>query len=222
MIMQLLGQTRAVRLFLVLAMIGVLAVAYLLYILPQQTNVENELVTVQAEVADLTSRVQNIKAELKELQEKIPLYERVKQSGLFQKQDRFFLEKRLEELRAQTAVIGFAYEVAPQEIRTTEKLDLVNKHMVNSRITLSKVDFLFDTDLYQLISVIDQGLPGSARVSSLSLGKKDEINKAFLDNLKNKISVTPFNATVVIDWTTVDDKPAVSTPTDPNAPPPAQ
>jgi hypothetical protein len=214
MMMQLLGQTRAVRLFLVLFVLGLLVAAYVLYVMLQQTEAANELSTVQAEVADLTSRVQNIKAELKELQEKIPLYERVKQSGLFQKQDRFFLEKRLEELRAQTAVIGFAYEVAPQEIRTTEKLDVINKHLVNSRITLSKVDFLFDTDLYQLISVLDQGMPGSARLHSLSLGKKDEINKVFLDNLKNKISVTPFNATVVIDWTTVDDKPPAPAPAD--------
>lgn len=209
MIIQDIGRGRFLRLVLAVGVLLFLAAAYFGYVMPSKTEAETTQRTTEGEVAALRGKITNIRNELKEVQAQIPYVEMLKNQGLFQRQDRFYIIKKLEDLRKQTSISGFNFSVSNMETVTNADAEKMGGKLINSRITLSGIQFLFDTDLYKFLAILDSGFPGTSRIHSVSLELPREIDENVYSALRQRQPVSPFVASVVVDWTTLVDVPGM-------------
>lgn len=200
---KLLGIKRTVFLAILLAGNIFVAGAVLTWIMPMREDAETKLSNLKNQIFSVQNQLDNIKREMKELQETMPQYEALDARGFFQVQDRFLIEKMLEDIKGRSGVRGFSFSI--DEVQTVDNKDAktAKRNLVNSRIKIDRIEALLDTEIFNLIQIMESSYPAHLRVQSFSLRKTAEVTEPNLRLLTLGTSKGFVGGEFVVDWLTM-------------------
>src|SRR5690606_5708487 len=122
-------------------------------VFPMTSNAENELTALQNQNSALQGKITNVKRDLKQFQENLPTYEKLKEDGFFAEQDRFRMSRDLEKVRELSGIRGFAYEIKDTHGLFHPKTKEAKMRLSSSHIEVKNIDSIFDMPFYKFIGL---------------------------------------------------------------------
>jgi len=213
--MKRIGLKRLIILAVLLGLNAGIAAAFFLWIEPMRTEAAATVTRMEGEIKDLQTKITNIKFEIKEFERLKPKYEELHQQGFFLNQDRFGINRDLEGVRVKSGVRKFAFSVENVREIESKEAELAKMRLIGSRIELSKIDALLDTDFFHLIETMMQEFPSHIRLDSFQLSRAAPLNEKTMERLaETGGNMSLIEARAYFDWVTIvpreEDKPAAS------------
>lgn len=219
---QLIGAKRAVIFGILLAVNLALAAAFFMAVGPMLADATTRLNVVNSEISRLTGDIENAKREAEELKKNLPHFNDLQARGFFLNQDRFMINRTLDELRTKSGVSGFSFNIDAMAKVGNAQAEAAQYQLTSSRIKIDKIETLTDADFFILLQNIVKAFPAHARVQSFELKRSAKIDEAALQRLARKEVVNFSEGEIVMDWLTmleVKIDPQTGLPIDPLAPP---
>lgn len=201
--MKLIGIRRALVLVFLLALNAAVAFVYLGMIEPMRQEAEASRNGVIGQIADLQSRILNVKQELILFRENLPKYQVLEGRGFFLGQDRFKMGRDLGDVRTLAGLSGFSYNI--NDIKTVENADAAAAQLklITSRIQVSNVVTLLDNNFYAFLDMMDEAFPAHVRLHSFTVKKSASLDEAALQAISKNQQVNLMTAEATFDWLTV-------------------
>lgn len=201
--MKLVGIKRALLLLALAGVNAVLAAAFFLVVEPMRGEADTKLRSVRNEISGLQAKIQNIKQDLIVFNETLPRYEALKNNGFYLPQDRFMIERHLNELREKSGLTGFSFNIAALQNVENNEATAANLKLIMSRIQVDNVTGNVDMDLYDFISRMNKDFPAHVRMQSFEVRRGVALNSSALQRLAKGEDVNLINGKAVFDWLTV-------------------
>jgi hypothetical protein len=211
-VIKLIGGRRVFFLGILLVLNLVVVAGYFAGLSPMMDDARSQLNTVNGEISDLQAKIQSIKEDITYVHDNTPRYEALQQKGFFKAQDRFMIERTLEDLRAATGITGFAFTVGAVAQISNADADSIGQKLVNSRITISKIISPLEPNIYAFMQKISEAFPEYARIQSLELRRMEEVNEVNLKKIASGETVNFVDATAIFDWMTLVPKDVAPSP----------
>lgn len=205
---KLIGLQRLLILVVLLALNGALAAGFFLVVDPMKVEAQDKISSLDSQISTLRNKIVNVKAELKELKEKIPEYYAMEENGFFQEQDRFLVGKVLEKYRGATKLVGFSFIVGEIEEINSKDAAKAGYRLINSEIAVTQINAYLDTHVFALANIIDHAFPGRTRIKRIRVKRTDpgkEIENETLDKICKGQAVSLVEANIDFDWISLDE-----------------
>ena len=199
---QILGAKRVLTLA-ILAMANIFLAAALYYVfIPQKAKVEQDLRVTKAAVAQRRTEIQTMQTEYEQIQEQKNLFGDLERAQFFSAQDRVEARRMIETIQATSKVLSAKYQIGAAEVRENEKASAAGHVILHSPLSVD-IDALDDIDIYNFIYWMENGFPGHAAVTGLTLERKLDIDEVTLRQVGNSIPVVLVSASIDFDWSTM-------------------
>lgn len=197
-------------LFLIVLLVLNLAVAggYFAGVDPMLQSGQQQLNAVNAEIADLQTKIATIQQDIAFVKENMPKYEDMQKKGFFQAQDRFEIERTLENLRTTSGLAGFSFSISEVQDIPNADAEATDHKVVTSRITIDRIVAPIESSIYVFMQKISSVFPEFVRVQKLEVTRTGEVTEAALKQISEGGPVSFVNAVVVFDWITMVAKEA--------------
>ncbi len=196
-----LGIKRLAILGVLAALVGVLAAAYYLYIVPEQESTERELRRLESKVSAKRSDISQLQVELDKLVEQKDTFEELKDKGYFSEQNRIVARNRIEEIQDLSAVLSVRYRIEPAKIETNELIEKAGHVILSSPFEID-IDALDDTDIYRFFYLLQTSFPGHASFEQIELERATEVNDASLRRILTGEPVPLVRGKIRFTWRT--------------------
>ncbi len=200
--MKILGAKRVIMLASLLAVNAVLGAFLYLVLIPQKTGTENELRKVRGAVTARRTEVATLKTEYEQIQEQKNLFGDLQRSGFFDTQDRLGARKVIEQIQAESDVLGARYDIKAVNVQENPIAAQSDHVIMHSPVTVS-LDALDDKDIYSFIYWFENAFPGHAGVTAMTLERKLDVDEITLKQIGNGVPVILLSATVDFSWNTM-------------------
>lgn len=201
--MKLIGVRRALVLVFLAVLNLAVAFVYLGVVEPMRQEATMARDGVAGQIADLQSRIQNIKQELELFHQNLPKYQALEKRGFFLGQDRFKMGRDLGDVRTLAGLSGFSYNI--NDIKPIENNDAasVQMRLINSRIQVSNVVTLLDNNFYTFLDMMNEAFPSHVRLHSFTVRKSAPLSETALTAITKKQQVNLMTAEANFDWLTM-------------------
>jgi len=205
---KLIGLKRIFAIVALLALNLLVVSGYLFKLDPMLQETQMQLNAVNGQISELSGKIANIKQEMAYLKENMPKYQELQDKGIFQNQDRFMIERVLENMRRAAALQGFSFMIEDAKDVPNADAAGVGYRLVNSRINVKISASPLDTGIYTLLQDIASSFSGHTHIKSFELKRIAEVKEQALNDLLNGKPVGFINADIVFDWMTMAPKAA--------------
>jgi hypothetical protein len=203
--MKVMGFKRALILAVMVGINLLIAAIYFLFIQPAQTETQNNLYAVEAQISELSTKIQNVKIELATFAENYARYQKLNERGFFLGQDRFQAGRNLDDLQARSGLIGYSYRLEAIKAISNPDAETVNASLINTRVTIERIISVLDTNVYTLMYNIATIFPEHARIQRLEIKRTNKLEENIMRDLPaGKTGLV--EASIVMDWLTVVPK----------------
>jgi hypothetical protein len=207
MMMKLIGFKRTLFLACLLILnIGALS-AYFFSIGPMLDETRMQRDSVNAQIAELQGKIDNIKADLEYVKDNLPKYNDLKQNGFFLPQDRFMISRTMENLRIKAGISGYSFAVADVTEIPNADAAAIGHRLINSRIKVDKIVSPLDANIYILAQEMSHVFPDYARIQNMHIRRKNEVTQQALQDISQGKPVNFVDANLEFDWITIVPKP---------------
>ena len=209
---KLIGMKRVMFLATLLGLNFLVLCTYLFVLDPMITDSQSKLRAVEGKISELKGKISNTKQEVVYLKENIPKYQELQDKGLFLEQDRFMIERLLEDMRIRAGITKFSFAIDDlKEIPNADASGMEHK-LVSSNIRVDRIISVLDNNIFSFIQHIGDAFPEHARLQKFELRRVSDVNETKLNEIVQGKPVNFVDATVNFDWVTmvpkVSDKPA--------------
>ena len=170
-------------------------------------DVTSQKSTVDGQISELRGKIGNIKQDMAFAKDNLPKYNELKDKGFFQNQDRFAIDRIMKDLRAQTGISNFNYDVSALKEIPNADADAVNYRLIDSHIKVDKIISPLDTNIYILAQALPHVFPPYARIQKMDITRAAEVNEQALKDISEGKPVNFVNANIEFDWITMVPKP---------------
>lgn len=209
MMMRLIGKKRIMALAVLGLINAALAAALFLYVEPMREKAALRKQSVDREIRDLRSSIDNIKSKIKSLEENQDAYDALKARGFFVDQDRFLADKNFKSMMSWANLVGLSYNISALEEIQNPQADGIKYKLMQSKVEVQKIRAYTDSDIYNFIQQITKKFPGQTQLVSIVLRRGDELNQENLAKLAVNLrdprapSVAFVEADVAFNWRTM-------------------
>lgn len=183
MITRMIGKKRIMILGLLAVINASLAAALFLYVEPMREKAALRKQTVDREIRDLRSSIDNIKSKIKSLEENQGAYDALKERGFFVDQDRFLADKTFKSMMSWANLVGLSYNISALQEIQDPRADSIKYKLMQSKVDVDKIRAYTDGDIYNFIQQVTKKFPGQTQLVSIVLKRGDELNQANLEKL---------------------------------------
>lgn len=208
---KLLGFKRALFLAIFLAINVAIAGLYVLVVEPMRSEADTALNAIKAENSTLQGNIQSVKAEMQTLRESMPKYEAFRTRGFYLPQDRFEVGRYLEDLKKNSGVTSFSFDIGNLVDIPSADAAAVQKRIIDSRLKIDQVSAPLDVPFFDLLQAIDETFPMHTRIQSFELRRMGKVDAAMLDSIRQGKG-SAISASVTFDWITMVDLPPATPP----------
>lgn len=201
--MKLIGIKRALLLGILLAINLALAGTFFFVIEPMRERARIQLLGIEGQIAGLQSKIQNVKRELADFERNLPRYEELKSVGFFNRQDRFDLERHLNEVREGAGLQGFNADMG--QITEIQSRDAAasKSRLIYTRVNLKDLPVLADPDFYAFTDLLAEKFPAHVRVNSFHIARPRQVDADFLAQIRSKKKNSAIDIKFEFDWLTI-------------------
>lgn len=186
---------------------------YFFSIGPMLTEVTAQRDGLNAQVAELVGKIDNIKSDVAFVKDNTENFNNLQAQGFFWTQDRLIINRSLEALRNKSGVSTFSFSVGDVTEIPNATAAEINHRLISSRIKVEKIGSATDANIYALAQNMKEGFPAAVRIQNLSLTRTRDVNEQALKDLAQGMPVNFIDATLEFDWITMVPKPAENTAT---------
>ena len=203
---KLIGFKRVVLLACLLALnLSVLGV-YFFGVGPMLNDAIAQRDAVNGEIATLKANISNIKQDLVYMEENLPRFNELKEKGFFLSQDRFTINRMLDELRIKTGISSFAFSVSDVMEVSNNEAAAVDHKLISSRVKIDSIVSPYDMNIYLLVQGIARDFPNAVRIQSMNITRAAEVNEVALEDIAAGRPVNFVRADIEFDWITMVPK----------------
>jgi len=205
---KLIGFKRMIFLACLLALnLSVLGI-YFSSIGPMLDDVTSQRDSVRGQTAALREKINSIKKDMAFVNDNMSKYNDLKDKGFFLNQDRFMINRTMEDLRVKAGIPSFSFTIADIKDIPNVDAEAVNYRLIDSHIKVDTVVSPLDSNIYMLAQEIAHSFPSAVRLQDMNLTRASEVTEATLNDIAAGKLVNFVNATIEFDWITMVPKTA--------------
>ena len=214
--LKILGRSRVILLTVLVLLTAIFGGLWLQVLAPARENVERNLSTANSALEAKREDIRKLKKEYILLQNQISSYEKVKQLGFFNDQNRVLAQETLDDFRATSGVLKANYNVMAGEEVTDERATAINYMVIKSPVDIA-IESIDDGDFYNFLKLVLEQFPGRSNLEKLTIEKKDALTQDVLKDIGSGEPVPLIRGVIKYNWFSMSKK-ETALP-DANAPP---
>lgn len=207
--LNILGAKRVFGLLIMVLLVGGLAAAHYLFLVPEGEKTQRTLNAIKSEVSGRRDETERLRTEFQQLGEVKARYEQLSRFGFMNEQDRVFARGKMAELQKESGVIAARYEISPVEELKNERLEAAGYVLIKSQIKM-EVDAFDDTDVFRFIHLLSSGFPGQATIKTIEIKRELDVTVPVLQGIGTGNSTPLVKAKIDVEWYSVRKKPATA------------
>lgn len=180
----------------------------LVVLTPMLSDAETQLASVNGSISSLGGKISSIKKDIKYMQDNIPRYNEILAQGMFNKQDRFDVERLIDEMKKKAGVVGFSYNISDLEELENAEAAKMGYVLVKRSISLTAVKALLDLEVYSFFQRIKEIFPVYTQVRKFKLERTNRVNQTILEDIASGKENSLVDASMDFDWVTLVEKKA--------------
>ncbi|MDB5490516.1 MAG: hypothetical protein JWO78_365 [Micavibrio sp.] len=196
-----LGIKRVLTLAILFGINVALAAMLYLVITPAQESTDKELRSTRAAVQGKRAEVSRMQTEYQQIQQEKNLFGDLENSGFFGSQDRVEARNIMESIQSTSHVLSAKYNINAVEAKENSAAALSDHIILQSPVTV-QIDALDDVDVYSFLYWIENGFPGQALITDITLERKQDIDENVLKQIGNGSPAVLMSANVNFAWNT--------------------
>jgi hypothetical protein len=196
-----LGIKRVLTLTILFGVNVALAAMLYLIVLPSKDSTERELATTRSTVQGKRAEVTRMQTEYQQIQEEKNLFGDLENSGFFGTQDRLGARKTMESIQATSHILSAKYNINAVVAKENSAAAMSDHIILQSPVTV-QLDALDDVDVYKFLYWIENGFPGQALITDITLERKQDIDESVLKQIGNGTPSVLMTASVNFAWNT--------------------
>ncbi|MCE9508669.1 MAG: hypothetical protein K8R48_10230 [Alphaproteobacteria bacterium] len=201
--MKLIGLKRVIAICILLGInFGVFSV-YLTALAPMLEDAQRQLRAVDGQISDLRSKITTAKQETAFVKENLPKYQELQDRGLFLEQDRFMIDRLLQDMRSKAGIANFSFAVGDLTAMANADAESIGYTLSSSRISVDKIISPLDNNIYAFLQDIRGAFPEYTRLQKFSIQRTAKVNEQLLNDLSDGKQVSAVGANIVFDWMTL-------------------
>lgn len=204
--MKLIGFKRALVFFSLLAVNLAVGGAYIFWLEPLATQTERERRVLDGEIAELGTKIDNVKREVEAFNNNLPAFKELQSRGFMLPQDRLQLGRDFTEIKEKSAISGFTYTVDDIAIITHPSAEEGGLKVINSDIKMAGISPRLDADFYAFMDLIQSRFPAHIRIQSVTIRKSVDVNGDILARIERKEDAGLMSIEAELDWMTIVPK----------------
>ena len=192
------------RVLTLVALFGVnVALAAMLYlvVLPGKAGTEQELNSTRAAVQSRRTEVARLQTEYQQIQQEKNLFGDLENSGFFGSQDRLEARKTMESIQTASHVLSAKYNINAVMSKENAAAAISDHVILQSPVSV-QIDALDDVDVYSFLYWIENGFPGQALITDITLERKQDIDENVLKQIGNGTPAVLMTASINFAWNT--------------------
>jgi hypothetical protein len=213
-----LGIKRVLTLLILFGINVALAAMLYLVVLPSKDKTEQELRTTRAAVQSRRTEVTRLQTEYQQIQQEKSLFGDLENSGFFGTQDRLEARKTMESIQSASHVLSAKYNINAVMPKENSAAALSDHIVLQSPVSV-QIDALDDVDVYSFLYWIENGFPGQALITDITLERKQDIDENVLKQIGNGVPSVLMSASVNFAWNTFVPRDKSPVPSGPSAAP---
>ena len=197
------------RIILFLCFLGInllVSSGYFLGLAPMRDEAQMQLNAVRGQISSLQNKIMNVQKEVNSLKENQPKYQKLKDKGFFLGQDRFMIERLLENVRKKSEITSFSFTVGNLKDVPNAKAASMNYKLVSSRIEVGNIMSPLDSNIYIFLQALADDFPQHTRIQSFDIRRTKEVTEAALSKIAIGKPVSFVDANLSFDWMTLVPK----------------
>ena len=153
------GKFRVLVLGVLIIVNALAALAYYMYLEPENKKISSQLSTAKNNVTTTTNDLAAIRADFDDLESKQEEFQGLRDTGFFGDQSRRVAEEAFEEIRVKSGVINAIVTLSPARQAANEIAKKAEHAVLESPMTI-KIEALDDADVYRYIYLVQEYFPG--------------------------------------------------------------
>lgn len=196
-----LGIKRVLTLAILFGINVVLAAMLYFVVMPGKDSTETELRNTRAAVQSRRAEVTRLQTEYQQIQQEKSLFGDLENSGFFGSQDRLEARKTMESIQTASHVLSAKYNINAVEPKENSAAAISDHIILQSPVSV-QIDALDDVDVYNFLYWVENGFPGQALITDITLERKQDIDENVLKQIGNGSPAVLMTASVKFAWNT--------------------
>lgn len=201
--MKLIGLKRIIAICILLGINFLVFSVYLTTLAPMLEDAQRQLRAVDGQILDLRGKIATAKQETAFVKENLPKYRELQDKGLFLEQDRFMIDRLLQDMRSKAGIANFSFAVGDLTALPNADAESIGYTLASSRISIDKIISPLDNNIYVFLQNIKDAFPEYTRLQKFSIQRTAKVNEQLLNDLSDGKQVSAVGANIVFDWMTL-------------------
>lgn len=203
--MAVLGRRRIMILAVLAGICALLSAFYLAILFPQVSASDRTLRGLRGDVSGMEEKTRSLRAAYEEFQGNRADFDRIKQVGFFNPQDRMLIRERFQSMKQAAGVLNAKYEMEPAEIVANPLVEDAGHRLLRSKMEIS-LESVDDMRIYAFLYALGNEFPGRVSIVDLNLARNDKgLSEALYAQLASANPPGLVTATVKAEWYSLVD-----------------
>jgi hypothetical protein len=163
--------------------------------------------TVNGQISALHGKITSIKQDMAFVNDNMPKFNDMKDKGFFLNQDRFTINRIMNDLQTRTGISSFSFNVSDEKEIPNADAEAISYKLIDSHIKVDKIISPLDINIYMLAQEMPHAFPSYARIQNMNITRTGEVTEASLKDIIDGKPVNFVNADIEFDWITMVPKP---------------
>lgn len=199
---KIIGIRRLVILVILLAFNGVLASVVYMYLVPQKQSVDLARRVERSKVSALQHDIELMEVEFEQLDKQQGFFNKIKEDGFFQNQDRAEAKEMFSLIQKESHVISAFVSVRPGKLVEDREAEKALHKVLVSEMSVD-IKAFDDNDVYHYIDLVQKVFPGVVTLQQIEVRRDKDISAALLRSIANGASPELVTAKVEFLWRTM-------------------
>ena len=205
---RLIGLKRVIVLAVLLAINLSAAGAYFLGFAPMLEETRTQLNRVDGQISELRGKIAALKQESAFLEGNLSKYQELKEGGLFMDQNRFTINRLLQDMRGKAEIPNFSFTIENSAKVPNADAESMGYNLVSSRINVEKIVSPLDSNIYVFLQNIGSAFPQHTRLEKFYIKRVADVNERTLSDIVEGRPAGFVSANIYFDWMTLAPKSA--------------
>lgn len=169
---------------------------------PQIQDSKKQLSVNKGEISQLTEDINKLVEGIKTFESQKQAFERIKEVGFFDPQNRLETRQRLNEMQKESRLLSAKFSINSAVTEPNKLAREAGHKILNTEISFT-LDALEDIDIYNFIYLMNYGFPGQILITDLAITKEQDITQPLLRKIGNGDYVPLVKAELKANWRTM-------------------
>lgn len=200
--LQVIGVKRIIMLVVLVALNAALAAAVYMYVLPQGEQLQRDLNSTRAQIANRRTETDRLRNEFELIQEQRAYFEALRDAGFISDQNRLLARRRIGKIQQYSKVIKASYDISSANLSSNEDVKAIEHVILSSPMRIA-LDAFDDVDLFSFIYWMENAFPGHIAVQEINLSRELDINDVTLRAVGSGSTTPLVKGEVDLVWRTI-------------------